>query len=329
MILTRTPLRISLFGGGTDLPEYYNLKAGMTLSFTIDKFMYITVNKTPKHYIKAIYDRIETVENVDDLSHDRIRETLKHWEIGNGIEIASFCEMPTKGTGLGSSSTFTVGLIKALDASTNYNSTKFHIANIAYNIEREKCREKLGKQDQYAAAFGGFNKFTYYSDDSVVVNPVHISKSNMEDLRNNLMLFYTGVRRVANNILVQQAENIEHNKSVLDKMRDLVMEAEKCLSSGTIDDIGKMLDTSWTLKKSLAEGITNSDIDEMYEKAKRAGALGGKIIGAGGGGFLLLYVPLKRQNKVRLAMREYEEFGNFNFTEQGTEVVYNDGSTTF
>lgn len=331
MIVTRTPLRISLFGGSTDLPEYYTKKPGVVLSFTIDKFMYITVNKTPKHYIKAIYDQIETVENIDDLQHDRIRESLKHWGINRGIEIASFCEMPTKGTGLGSSSTFTVGLNKALDVAEEEMSTKFHIAELAYNIEREKCNENLGKQDQYAATFGGFNKFTFHADGSVDVTPTAISRNNMTALRDNLMLYYTGIKRVANNILVQQAQNIKHNSNTLDEMVKLAIQAEECLTGkqSNIDDIGKMLDQAWMYKKELAEGITNDTIDEMYSRAIKAGALGGKIIGAGGGGFLLLYVPTKKRDRVKAAMRDYEEFNDFNFTEQGTEVVYNDRTTRF
>jgi D-glycero-alpha-D-manno-heptose-7-phosphate kinase len=331
MIVTKTPLRISLFGGGSDLPEYYTKKPGAVLNFTIDKFMYITINKTPKHYVKAIYDRIETVDSVNELAHDRVRESLKIWGIRNGIEIASFCEMPTKGTGLGSSSTFTVGLNKALDASENEMLTKFQIAELAYDIERVKCNENLGKQDQYAATFGGFNKFTFHADGSVDVAPTAISRSNMNALRDNLMLYYTGIKRVANNILVQQAQNIKENINTLDKMVELAIHAEDCLigKQSNMDEIGKMLDQAWKYKKELANDITNDTIDEMYSKAIKAGALGGKIIGAGGGGFMLLYVPLKKRDRVKVAMQDYEEFDDFNFTEQGTEVVYNDRTTRF
>lgn len=335
MILVRAPLRISFFGGGSDMPEFYEneKQPGQVISVAINKFMYLAVNKTPKGYIKAVYDRIETVDDVEQLQHDRIRETLKKYSISKGLEIASFCEMPTKGTGLGSSSTFTVALCKALSTINGWNETKFELAEAAYDIERVGCGDILGKQDQYAAAFGGFNEFIFNDTGSVSVTPLNISTEQQERLRNNLMLFYTGTARVANSILSKQGDNLVSDKkkrNVIKSMTDLASSARKILEGNDkIDGFGDLLHSSWECKKLLADNISNSEIDEMYLTALKAGATGGKILGAGGGGFLLLYVPPKKRHTVQAALSNYEEFDNFDFTENGVEVVYDDGTTRF
>jgi len=336
MIVVRAPLRVSFFGGGSDMPEFYEneKQPGCTLSVAIDKYMYLVVNKTPKNYIKAVYDRIESVEDLNELQHDRIRETLKKYTISRGIEVASFCEMPTKGTGLGSSSTFTVALCRALGAMNGWSETEFEVAESAYDIERNMCGDILGKQDQYAAAFGGMNEYIFNSDGSVSVSPIIISTERSQRLRDNLMLFYTGTTRVANDILSKQGNTLVNDKKKrngLKSMVDFAHHARDILESETadLDEFGKMLDVSWQFKKTLANNISNPEIDKMYSAALKAGAIGGKILGAGGGGFLLLYVPPKKRHVVQAAMSSYEEFSNFDFTERGAEVVYDDGTTRF
>lgn len=331
MILTKTPLRISFFGGGSDMPEYYNNNTGGVLSTTINKHMFLAINKTPKRGIKVAYDKIEMVEDVEDLHHDRVRNALKHYNIGTGIEISSFCSIPTKGTGLGSSSTYTTGLLKALDAATHNKSSRYDIAERAYFIEREMCGDRLGKQDHYAAAFGGFNMIMF-SKNNVEVQPVNITAKVVNELQDNLIMFFTGIRRQSNDILSSQAKNVSSDALVANiqsKMVEQVFTGFDLLKAENLDGFGKLMHEGWELKKQLSSNISNFDIDEMYRIALKNGALGGKILGAGGGGFLLLYVKPKHRSKLISAMKEYEVFDSLEFTETGTEVVYNDNTTVF
>lgn len=325
MIVSKTPLRVSFFGGGSDLPEYYMHNKGAVLSVTIDVNMFITINESPRQRIKACYDEIELVDNAAYLNHNRIRETLLHYGILNNIEVASFCHIPTKGTGLGSSSSYTVGLCNALSAHTDYNPTKHELAETAYFIERERCNESLGKQDQYAAAFGGLNFIEFYSNETQVI-PVNITSESLLKLESNLMFFYTGINRVANEILEVQADkstNDNITKSFLKKLVDLAYDGSKVLSKSSRQrDFGGMLDYAWSIKRQLSKGITSELIDDYYSTALRAGAVGGKLLGAGGGGFLMFYVPSNKQQAVRdsLPLKEYK----FNFSLKGSEVVLND-----
>lgn len=324
MIVTKTPLRVSFFGGGSDLPEYYNNSPGAVLSAAIDINMFIAVNESPKQRIKACYDEVEIVENSAYLNHDRIRETLLHYGVFNNLEISSFCHIPTKGTGLGSSSSYTVGLCHAICEKNNYKPTKFELAEAAYFIERERCNEKLGKQDQYAAAFGGINLIEFYSND-VQVKPVNITSSTLEKLENYLMFFYTDITRVANSILEHQSIKSKEDlntKTLIKKLVDVSYDGVKVLSKGNVRDLGSMLDYSWALKRQLTSGITSEQIDEYYASAIGAGALGGKILGAGGGGFLMFLVPPHKQSFVRsvLPLKEYK----FKISLKGSEVVLND-----
>lgn len=331
MILTRTPLRISFFGGGSDMPEYYLNSTGGVLSTSINMHMYLAINKTPKRGIKVSYDKIEMVEDVEDLHHDRVKNALKHYGIGTGIEVSSFCSIPTKGTGLGSSSTYTVGLLKALDAATHNKSSRYDLAERAYFIERELCGDRLGKQDHYAAAFGGFNMIMFNSK-NVEVQPVNISAKTLGGLQENLIMFFTGIRRQSNDILSNQAKNVSSKEEVAaiqSKMVEQVFTGFDLLKAENLDGFGKLMHEAWELKKQLSNNISNGDIDEMYRIALRNGALGGKILGAGGGGFLLLYVKPKNRSKLISALREYEAFDTLEFTETGTEVVYNDHTTVF
>ena len=331
MILARAPLRISFLGGGSDLPEYYSSSQGAVVSTTIDKYMYLAVNKTPNRGVKVSYERVEQVNSIDELVHDRARNTLQYFDIQTGIEISSFCEIPTKGTGLGSSSTYTVALCKALDHATGGHDTRFELAESAFNIERVMCGDSLGKQDQYAAAFGGFNLIEFYKTGTVNVTPINITSSTLKELRDNLIMVYTGVKRTANDILSKHAEGMKTDEKwkAQHRMVEYAYLGQSMLVKNELDDFGKLLDESWKLKRSLADNISNESINNIYEEAIKAGALGGKILGAGGGGFLLFYVKPKYRNRVISKLSNFELFDNFNFSDRGAEVVYYDNTTKF
>lgn len=325
MIITKTPLRISFFGGSTDLPEYYENSPGMVLSTAIDTHMYITINGSPKERIKACYDEIELVEDAKDLKHNRIRECLLHYGIYKNLEIASFCRMPTKGTGLGSSSTYTVGLCNALYQYTGRKYSKYELAETAYHIERNRCLESVGKQDQYAAAFGGLN-FMVFTNAGVQVTPLNISSYDLQKLNENLLFFYTGGTRVANDILKDQASRYQDKKvkGTLDKMSEMSITGANLLRASKLNDFGSLLDASWNLKKTLSSSISNSEIDEYYDIAKKNGAIGGKLLGAGNGGFLMLYVPVSSQPRVIKALSMLKEY-KIKFDDNGSEVIFDDG----
>jgi D-glycero-alpha-D-manno-heptose-7-phosphate kinase len=326
MIVTKTPLRVSFFGGGSDLPEYFMDSPGAVLSAAIDINMFITINESPRKRIKACYDEIEIVDTAAYLNHSRIRETLLHYGVHNNLEIASFCHIPTKGTGLGSSSSYTVGLCNALSQHLSIPVTKYDLAETAYFIERVRCNEKLGMQDQYAAAFGGINLIEFYSNDVQVI-PVNINAENLIKLQDNLMFFYTGVKRVANSILEKQAEKSSQDsttKQHIERLVDISYDGAKVLSkSSRLNDLGSMLDYAWSTKRQILNEISNEAIDTLYSDAIKAGALGGKLLGAGGGGFLMFYVPRSKQNNVREALSHLQEY-KFNFSLKGSEVVLND-----
>jgi D-glycero-alpha-D-manno-heptose-7-phosphate kinase len=331
MILARAPLRISFLGGGSDLPEFYSSSQGAVISTTIDKYMYLAVNKTPNRGVKVSYERVEQVDIISELNHDRARNTLQYFDIQTGIEISSFCEIPTKGTGLGSSSTYTVALCKALDHATGGSDTRFELAESAFNIERVMCGDTLGKQDQYAASFGGFNLIEFNKTESVNVTPINITSSTLKELRDNLIMVYTGVKRTANDILSKHAEGMKTDEKwkTQHRMVEYAYLGQSMLVKNELDDFGKLLDESWKLKRSLADNISNESINNIYEEAIKAGALGGKILGAGGGGFLLFYVKPKYRNRVISKLSNFELFDNFNFSDRGAEVVYYDNTTKF
>ena len=322
MILVRTPLRISLFGGGSDLPNYYENHSGAVLSTTIDRYMYVAVCSTSLKGIKLVYSDIELADSVDQLKHSRVRECLNMYGISSNIEISSFSEIPTAGTGLGSSSTFTVGLINALSHIRREKITKYELAELACSVEIDRCKDPIGKQDQYAAAFGGMNVIMF-SRNGAVVSSLNATSETLSKLNNNLLLFYTNIKRSAADILRPLSNKGTDEKYIntLGEMVDIAYEGADSISSGNIDRVGKLLHRSWLLKKSLSENITNSFIDSYYQKAIRAGAIGGKVVGAGGGGFLMFYVPEEKQSNVRSALSNLKEF-KFNFEDTGSKVVY-------
>lgn len=322
MIITRTPFRISFVGGGTDLPEFYRIEPGAVVSTAINKYMYIVVNKRFDDTIRVSYSKTEIVKDVEEIQHRAVREALKLVGITKGVEIVSIADIPA-GTGLGSSSSFTVGLLNALYAYKGFLKSAEELANEACHIEIDILGEPIGKQDQYIAAYGGLRYTQFNADGTVFTEPIIYSKVSKEKLNRNLLLFYTGVTREAGNILKEQQANAKQDDKLacLRKMRDLAFELKQQLNDNSSPDVlGEFLHKGWMLKKQLASGISDDRIDEYYERAIRAGALGGKILGAGGGGFLLLYCPKERQLQVKeaLGLRQLD----FSFEPEGSKIIY-------
>jgi len=327
MILTRAPLRVSFFGGGTDIASHYTKHDGVVLSAAIDKYMHIALNQTPINHVKLMYSEIEEVEDYRELKHDIVRNAIEHYSdrFKTGIEIASFADIPTIGTGLGSSSTFAVALLKALDAlnMSYFMARPELLAEWACDLEINKCGSPIGKQDQYAAALGGMNLIHFNRDGTVDYRRQSLISNEAIMLEKKLMLFYTGRTRSANAILKKQSAEPKHD--ILNQMADQAMIASKYLTSYKLDDFGNLLDEAWNLKKQLAEGISDPMLDEIYEEAKKAGALGGKILGAGGGGYFLFYVDESNQPAVIEAMHKMNLQGfDFRFSRSGAELGYYD-----
>ncbi len=324
MIISRTPFRISFFGGGTDYPQYYHKHGGSVLLTTINHYCYITVHKLQPffaHRFKASYAQTETVLHPRQFQHPLIRECLLLLNIKQGLEISHVADLPGR-TGLGSSSSFTVGLLRALHALREDRVTAEDLAREAIEIERQRVGDAGGHQDQYAAAYGGFLKVDFLKDGGVTVHKVALAANCIRQLEANLLLFYTGVEQTSSEIAAEQIQKTSKNIYTLQAMREMVEEAEGLLKNGNdLDSFGRLLHRSWMLKKRLATRISNSMIDEVYTLGMRAGALGGKILGAGGRGFMLLYVPGKRQQAVRSALRSLREVP-LSLTDDGSSVIF-------
>ncbi len=323
LIITRTPFRVSFIGGGSDMPDFYSRHPGAVLSTTINKYMYISSHRFfEPDQIRVKYSKTETVKNVRELQHPILREVFSQFGISGGLEVSSIADVPS-GTGLGSSSSFTVGLLHNLNVIQNKVVTKDLLAQEACRVEIDLLKEPIGKQDQYAAAFGGLNVFQFKSSGEVNVEPMHQQKEVMEQLERNLLLFYTGDQRRASNILSEQKKNISDDAQFesLKKMVTLVNDARQAILSNRLDDFGKILHENWLLKKGLASGITNDSIDQAYDAARNAGAIGGKLLGAGGGGFLLFYCPDNSQPKVIEALKVLRKF-DFKFEQEGSKLIH-------
>lgn len=321
MIVTKTPLRISFFGGGSDIPQFYENYPGLVVSTTINKHIYIAANISVAQHIKIVYSEIEYPKNVNDIKHDRIREILKYLGINNNIEIASFSDVPIKGTGLGSSSTFTVGVLNALAKQLDFKCNKRDLAELACHIEIDKCGEPIGKQDQYAAVYGGLN-IMRFNKESVSVTPVSIDTASLIKLQNNLFMYNTGINRQASSILSVQVDNLKSNSKTIDDTCEMVEYAEqsiKHLMNRDIDSFGSLMHKSWNTKKKLSNNISNIQIDRMYDDAMNAGAIGGKLLGAGGGGYMLFYVPEENHQTFGYKMNKYNKF-DFDFVEYGSTI---------
>lgn len=323
MIISRTPLRVSLSGGGSDLKEYYKTGYGAVVSTAIDKYIYITVNKKFDDFIRVSYSETEMVKSAAEVKHNIIRESLKLLGIDKKIEVVYMGDIPlgSAGVGLGSSSGLAVGVLNALHAFKSSHSSAEKLAADACKIEIDILKHPMGKQDQYISAYGGLNYIQFNKDDTVYVSPIICNNETKASLNNRLMLFYTGLVRFSSNILKEQQKKTSVNLIYLDKMVGLARDLRDHLIHNKINDIGGILHEGWLLKKKLAKGISNPQIDEYYEKARKAGASGGKILGAGAGGFLLLYCEEKYQKKVRETLCDLKE-SPFKFEPQGSKIIY-------
>ena len=321
MIISKTPLRVSFAGGGTDIANYYHTGFGAVVSSAIKKYVYVTVNKRFDDDIRVSYSKTEIVDSVDKIEHGLVRESLRKVGIRNGIEITTIADIPSRGTGLGSSSAIAVGLLNALYAFKGYRASPKKLAEEACEIEIEKLGEPIGKQDQYIAAYGGIQHIKFNADESVLLDPVICPPKIKREIENHLMLFYTGKTRKAGEILSKQKTNSKINRQVLDKMRDQAEQLFHDLTSLQVNKLGETLRQGRELKKSLAQGISDPEIDKLYEKALKAGAVGGKITGAGGGGFLVMFVPPESHWNVRNALTGLKDM-EFKIEPQGSKIIY-------
>ncbi len=322
MIIIQTPLRISLFGGGTDFPAFFMQEGGSVLSTAIDKYIFVTIKERFDNKLRIGYTQTEMVDEIDQIHHDLIRECLRLTGINHGVEITTMADIPSEGSGLGSSSTVTVGALHAMYAYLGEIVPAEKLARDACAIEIETLKRPMGIQDQYIAAYGGLRFFEFLPNGQVTTEKIKLSSEAQRALNNNFMLFFTGVSRRSSSILKEQVDNMKDRLNELREIKHMAHEARCALETENFDSLGGLLHRSWDLKKRLAGTISNGPIDEMYEAARNAGAIGGKIAGAGGGGFLLLYVPWECQNKVRMALNGLQELP-FRLEEDGTKAIFN------
>jgi D-glycero-alpha-D-manno-heptose-7-phosphate kinase len=325
MIITKTPFRISFFGGGTDYPDWVSKNGGKVLTTTIDKYCYISVRILPpffKHKHRIVYSHIENVNNIKEIKHPSVREILNYFRVERGVEIHHDGDLPAR-SGLGSSSSFTVGLINALRALEGKVSSKKYLAETAIFIEQVMVKENVGSQDQVITAYGGFNSIEFLSAKKFDIQPIIIKQVDLENFKSHLLLFFTGQTRVASNIVQEQLSRHSENKKALLEIRDMVNEAEGILKkSKDFKMFGRLLDESWKLKKSLSKNISNKFIDDAYSMAKASGALGGKLLGAGGGGFLLVFAEPHSHSKIKKSLKNLLHIP-FEFDSTGSQVMVN------
>jgi D-glycero-alpha-D-manno-heptose-7-phosphate kinase len=324
MIITRTPLRISFFGGGTDYPVWYRNYGGSVLSTTIDKSCYITCRHLPpffEYHSRISYSRVENVNDNSAIEHPSVRGCLRFLGIEEGVEVHHVADLPAR-TGLGTSSAFTVGLLLALYGMNGQMRSKHALATDAIHVEQEILREAVGSQDQISAAYGGFNRIDFHMDSSFEVRQVITSPERLALLQSHCALFFTGFSRIASEIAKEQIRVTHQRKQELETMHQMVNEAEAILtnSNGSFDEFGQLLHESWQLKRSLTGNITNTHLDEIYEAGRGAGAIGGKLLGAGGGGFMLFFVPPERREALRARLKNLLCVP-FSFSNRGSHVV--------
>lgn len=326
MIISRTPYRISLFGGGTDYPEWYLSNGGSVLATSIDKYCYLSCRYLPpffEHKIRIVYSTVENCRSLDEIKHPSVRETLKFLNVNRGVEIHHDGDLPAR-SGMGSSSAFTVGLLHALYALQGKMPNKKQLALESIHIEQNMIKETVGSQDQVSASYGKMNRIEFCTDGSIEVIPITVSKERLKELDENLMLFYTGIIRTASDVAKSYVEDIHTKKSILKQMMQMVDEGISLLQSGNgIEQIGFLLHDAWKAKSSLSDKVTNGNVNELYDHARRQGAIGGKITGAGGGGFLLLFVPKPYQTKVREALGHLIQVP-FRFDIHGSQIIFMD-----
>jgi len=315
---------MSFVGGGSDLPVFYRRFGGAVVSTAINQFVYVTINKKFDDRIRVSYSRTEEARSVDRIKHPLVREAMKLLGITGGIETTSIADIPARGTGLGSSSSFTVGLLHALHAYAERHASAEQLAREACEIEIQLCGEPIGKQDQYAAAFGGLNFIQFNQDDSVIIEPIICKRQTVEQLQSHTLTFYTGITRSASGILQHQQSAMASERKkqkVMQKMVDLARQLRLDLQQNRADAFGEIIHEGWMLKKSLTSGISTDLIDEWYRKARKAGAVGGKLLGAGAGGFLMLYAPPDRHDAIARALGGLRRM-DFRFEQQGSRIIF-------
>ena len=325
MIISKTPLRISFAGGGSDFRDYYKRGYGAVVSTAVDKYIYVTVNKKFDDLIRLSYSSTEIVDSVEKIQHNLIREAMKLTGVTKGVDISYMSDMlpAREGTGLGASSALAVGILNALHAFRGERVPTFKLAEEAASIEIEILGHPMGKQDHYPAAFGNLNFIKFNPDETVCVEPIICRSETKKALDDNLLLFYTGIASPSSAILPEQKEKIGANCQVLDKLVRLAEELRKSFCNNDLKNFGAILDEGWGLKQNFASNISNNLIDNYYQKAMDAGAEGGKVLGSGGGGFLLFYCPREKQDRVRQALSNLKET-QFKFEIEGSKIVYVD-----
>jgi len=314
---------MSFVGGGSDIPAFYREEVGAVLSTTIDKHIYIAVNQKFDGRVRINYSKTETVDHASQVEHLLVKNALDIAGIESGIEIASTADIPSSGSGLGSSSAFTVGLLNALHAYRHQYVSKDWLAEKACEIEIDRCGEPIGKQDQYAAAFGGLNLIQFHPDESVSVDPVICDPSVISQIEENILVFFTRSTRSASAVLAQQSKSLleSEKKTLMRRMVQLAYELKKEIESGSIENFGHILDENWRLKSQLSSGISNPQIDNWYTKAIDAGALGGKLLGAGNGGFMMFYAPVERHAEITQTLSELQPV-KFRLYSFGSQIVF-------
>lgn len=322
MIISQTPLRISLAGGGTDLMNYYKDNTGFVVSTAIDKYLYVMVKERFDDLIYVDYSKKEIVHKIDEIQHELVREAAKITGVKNGFEVMMLADIPSEGSGLGSSSSLTVGLLNAFYQYRGILVTSKQLAEEACRIEIEILKKPIGKQDQYIAAFGGLKTFSFNGDETVDVEDLELASDTKRRLGSNLLLFFTNVTRTAGTILEEQNKNIKNKMDFHHKIKELAYDSRDALKNGDINKIGENLKMNWRLKKELASNVSNSEIEKMHDAAMKGGALGAKISGAGGGGFLMVYCERNNQDKLRKHMEGYRELP-FLLENFGSKIIFN------
>lgn len=322
MIIIQAPLRTSLFGGGTDFPDYFLEHGGCVLTSAIDKYIFVAIKQRFDNKLRVGYTHTELVDTVDEIRHELIREAFRLTGIDRGIEITTMGDIPSEGSGLGSSSTVTVGALHAMYALKRELVVAEKLAREACHIEIDLLKKPIGIQDQYIAAYGGLRFIEFMPGTGEVQSTrIDLDEAAKRRLNHNLLLFFTGMTRKSDTILSEQKENIRSRESVLTEMKQIAGVARDKLQAGEVDAIGELLHESWMLKKQLASKVSNPDVDDLYRLALNAGATGGKIAGAGGGGFLLLYCPLERQERLRQELSRLQELP-FSLGQDGSKVIF-------
>jgi D-glycero-alpha-D-manno-heptose-7-phosphate kinase len=326
MIISRTPFRISFFGGGTDYPEWYYKHGGAVLATTIDKYCYINCRYLPpffEHKYCIVYSKVEHCQTVDEIAHPAVREALRYLDIRRGVEIHHDADIPAR-SGIGSSSSFTVGILHALHALKGEMVSKHQLAMESVHVEQEVLKETVGSQDQVLAAHGGLNHIVFHQNREITVTPITVGSDRLRELSSHLMLFYTGIKRTASSIAETFVNDIDEKRRQLRVMKDLVDESISVISGDRdILEFGELLHEAWETKRSLSARISNVDVDAVYEAARDAGAIGGKLVGAGGGGFFLLFAPPWKQQSIRDRLRTLIQVP-FRFDFSGSQIIFCD-----